>query len=101
MTEIGAQQVTTFAAADLPESFSVELKAKAGGLILGFGFGKIEVKDAPGGAVARFGFAEFEQEILRGELHDLKSLQPVQQAAELTTRIERSLATRSRLWAKT
>jgi hypothetical protein len=51
---------------------------------LGFGFGKIEVKEPPGGAVTRFGFAEFEQEILRREFHDLKSLQPVQQAAELT-----------------
>jgi hypothetical protein len=58
--EIGAQQVTTFAAAGLLEFFSVEPKAKGGGFIMGFGFGKIEVKEAPGGAVARFGFAEFE-----------------------------------------
>ena len=53
VAEIGAQQVATFAATGFPEFFSVEPKAKDGGFILGFSFGKIEVKEAPGGAIAR------------------------------------------------
>ena len=50
LAEIGAQQITTFAAAGLAEFSSVEPKAKGGNFVLGFGFGKIEVKKPPGGA---------------------------------------------------
>jgi hypothetical protein len=94
--EIGAQQIATFARSCLPQRGAVEAIAERGAVC-----GDLDHRQAPGGAGLIAGGAEFHQQLLARQLHRRELLEPRPSRFSWRRRIARSLATRSRLWAKT
>jgi hypothetical protein len=95
LDEVGAQQIAAFARAGLPKLVAIEAIAEGGGVC-----GNLDYRQAPGqaGLIARG--AEFHQQLLARQLHRDSCLSRAHSRFNWRRRIARSLATRSRLWAK-